>query len=126
MSLLPIMTHALSISTSWICPPSQHTISSTSHEAPHYAVPVSCYFFLLGSKYLLQHPILRHTQPIRHDIMSNCSVHSYESFKIDSQPMCFPACERPIFTPRKIIAVYVSVISSLKCKWKYYFPELLR
>jgi len=40
--------------------------------------------------------------------------------------MCFPAWERPIFTPSKIIVVYVSVISFLKCKWKDYFPELLR
>jgi hypothetical protein len=40
----------------------QHLVHSTNYEDPHYLFPPSTFYFSLGSKYSLQHPVLRHSR----------------------------------------------------------------
>ena len=68
----------------------------TSHSAPNYAISSTpCYFILLGPKYLPQHPILQHPQP-----------------------MFLPQCKRPSFTPIKKAKLELCVFQS-----KYVYCE---
>jgi len=104
--------------TRFSCPPQRHTPfpsdpalfyqpyhleNSINHAVHDAALPLFYFFLVLSSKYIPQHLILWHTQP-----------------------MFLPQCGRPSFTPTQNKQSYTSVYSNLRQQRERLLKSLIR